>query len=267
MTHVFTRVFTRAVLTRALLTSVITSGLLGQSALAQNSTRQISLPNQDYTESTQDLVVKVMGVSEAFGAAGVLPQSITQMNLRFPGQYWDQETQTHYNFNRDYRPTQGRYLQSDPMGLDGGVNFYSYALSNPIAKFDPNGEIVIVVNPYTIGAAVVGIVIVYEGCKAAANGIALAVNSVSDKVQQGIEHRAYKARCRQTPPNGLNKCDAAKFNAERWKDCYNMRKAYQWKWHGNEWDSGFETQLEQVQMSIMKALEIINSDECCKNCT
>ena len=42
-------------------------------------------------------------------------------NLRFPGQYFDVETSTHYNINRDYNPVTGRYIQSDPIGFDGEV--------------------------------------------------------------------------------------------------------------------------------------------------
>ena len=42
-------------------------------------------------------------------------------NLRFPGQYYDAETGTHYNYFRDYDPSTGRYMQSDPTGLQGGL--------------------------------------------------------------------------------------------------------------------------------------------------
>jgi RHS repeat-associated protein len=44
----------------------------------------------------------------------------------FPGQYYDNETQLHYNYFRDYDPSTGRYIESDPIGLEGGVNTYVY---------------------------------------------------------------------------------------------------------------------------------------------
>jgi len=57
-------------------------------------------------------------------------------NLRFPGQYYDNETGTHYNINRDYNPVTGRYIQSDPIGFDGGVNGFGYVGGQPINNSD-----------------------------------------------------------------------------------------------------------------------------------
>ena len=60
-------------------------------------------------------------------------------NLRFPGQYYDQETGLHYNYYRDYDPITGRYVQSDPIGLAGGLNTYAYVESAPLMWVDPDG--------------------------------------------------------------------------------------------------------------------------------
>ena len=63
---------------------------------------------------------------------------------RLPGQQYDDESGLCYNRNRYYDPLQGRYITQDPIGLDGGLNTYSYPL-NPINEIDPLGLKVIVV--------------------------------------------------------------------------------------------------------------------------
>jgi RHS repeat-associated protein len=62
-----------------------------------------------------------------------------EFNQRFPGQYYDQETGLNYNYFRDYDPAIGRYIQSDPIGLAGGMNVYGYVSSSPVKFIDPLG--------------------------------------------------------------------------------------------------------------------------------
>ena len=61
------------------------------------------------------------------------------LNLRFPGQYFDEESGLNYNYFRDYDSWTGRYVESDPIGLPGGLNSYSYSLLNPEKYFDSAG--------------------------------------------------------------------------------------------------------------------------------
>lgn len=58
------------------------------------------------------------------------------LNLRFPGQYYDDESGTNYNYFRMYRQDLGRYLEADPIGLAGGFGLYSYANSAPTVNID-----------------------------------------------------------------------------------------------------------------------------------
>ena len=61
-------------------------------------------------------------------------------NVRFPGQYFDEETGLSYNYYRTYDPSLGRYVQSDRLGLVDGPNTYAYVKNSPLMFVDPTGE-------------------------------------------------------------------------------------------------------------------------------
>lgn len=65
---------------------------------------------------------------------------IDDLNLGFPGQYFDKEVGTWNNKRRDYDEVTGRYLQSDPLETVDGPNTYVYTGNSPLLRNDPTGE-------------------------------------------------------------------------------------------------------------------------------
>lgn len=96
------------------------------------------------TDETGRVIWRNLPTTEPFGNSPVEEDpdndgvSFT-LNLRFPGQYYDRETNLHYNYFRDYDPATGRYVQPDPLGLAGGINTYAYVNGNPLSLIDPLG--------------------------------------------------------------------------------------------------------------------------------
>jgi RHS repeat-associated protein len=91
---------------------------------------------QKMTDGSQALVWDAL--YQPFGESHSIMGTASN-NQRFPGQYFDTESEYHYNYFRDYDPTAGRYVQSDPIGLDGGLNTYGYVGGNPLGYLDPSG--------------------------------------------------------------------------------------------------------------------------------
>jgi RHS repeat-associated protein len=106
------------------------------------STDQIGAP-RIITQQSDEAIVWRWDSAEAFGATAPdqNPSSlgIFSFNQRLPGQVFDAESGLFQNWNREYNPRIGRYMQSDPIGLRGGINTYAYANGGPISLADPTG--------------------------------------------------------------------------------------------------------------------------------
>jgi RHS repeat-associated protein len=122
--------------------------------------------------------------SEAFGAS--LPDQNPSglgtfvFNLRFPGQYYDAETGLHYNYFRDYDPNTGKYIQSDPIGLAGGLNTYLYANANPNKYIDPTGNVALADDIIVGGTILVGGCIATNCTKPISNAIENAIDTIKE---------------------------------------------------------------------------------------
>lgn len=93
------------------------------------------------------------GYLEPFGRAVVFNSTPVELGFRLPGQWEDPETGgLHQNWNRDYDPSLGRYIEADPLGIEAGQNIYSYAKSDPLTLTDPTGEFV----PAPVAGVIVG---------------------------------------------------------------------------------------------------------------
>ena len=116
---------------------------LGNEPLALSRSGQLYYYHNDHLGTPQKLTdgagqVVWSASYRPFGEASIRAGYVTQ-NLRFPGQYYDEESGLHYNYFRYYDAGTGRYITSDPIGLAGGINPYLYVGANPLKWIDPLG--------------------------------------------------------------------------------------------------------------------------------
>jgi RHS repeat-associated protein len=143
----------------------------------------------------------------------------------FPGQYYDEESGLHYNYYRDYDPGTGRYVESDPSGLSGGLNSYVYALNNALSYTDELG-----LNP-VVSVAVD--VLLEAGCQLIASNRQMKIeqqieslnetkNNLLDRADSKLGKdfdncRKINAYCKAV---NVSKSDCDKLDCKKqWKDC------------------------------------------------
>jgi RHS repeat-associated protein len=195
---------------------------------------------QAMTDAAGNVVWRV--TYDPFGSAAIDPASTQTLNVRFPGQYHDDETGLHYNYFRYYDPQNGRYITADPRGqlLDysdpvrqvaakTGIeipqrnNFgylnqsYGYVDSNPVNRIDPTGEI----DPVTAGVIIWGLLYINHAGDAIGqpNGNLIEYFSGQDEACSLGPLGPVADSC----PNILNRCI-------RHDDCYELNECNATSW-------------------------------------
>ena len=124
--------------------ALIDNELSAGSKLAYVQPDHLGTPRVVIDQASDQAIWSWSSMSEAFGnqVPNEDPEgsgSTYRFGMRFPGQVIDTETGLAYNYFRDYESTTGRYIQSDPLGLAGGLSTYSYVSGAPLNLVDPFG--------------------------------------------------------------------------------------------------------------------------------
>ena len=218
-----------------------------------------------FTNQNQDIVWQAEHTP--FGELRIAQEHVTN-NIRFPGQYFDVETGMSYNYFRTYDASLGRYIQSDPIGLGGGINTYGYVLQNPLVYIDPFGlsSLTVCANPANAASCAAGMGVNAGRASSVVNGAGVAAMMASgEKAKRTPEERALNKEknraCKSPDPKTNDPCADAKSRLNRLQLCLDLRTQYRDQFG----DPGFTHSVEIINTiaAVKKAEEAVK--EACKD--
>ncbi|MFX1678406.1 RHS repeat-associated core domain-containing protein [Mitsuaria sp. CC2] len=195
----------------------------------------------------------------------------------------------YYNYFRDYDPTLGRYVQSDPAGLMGGLNSFAYVEGNPIALFDPNGlsalgdagafvggwggragDVVVGEAIFPAGGGIPGAIIGGRvgawGGRAAGewlnNLIFSSPISGKDEFAKQTEYLRYKSGCDTPPPPTGDPCQDRRNEIARKRQCKDMRK----EWDDRYWPGKHAKDIKKLSDEIADLERKLRNSWSCREC-
>jgi len=222
-----------------------------------------------------------------FGKTNVVLDTLSNKTItpRFPGQYSDEESGLYYNYFRDYDPELGRYIQSDPIGLAGGINTYGYVGGNPVNYVDPDGlKRTIIIRPPkpktfdplfppgTWRPDTANSPSFDYGGFLTPNPAWGWLNSYmfnndrnyssNTPIERAANRGQYHNSCDEPPPTSGDSCQRARTKRDKAKQCIELRQAFSKKWYSSTMDAGHSQQISDKLNEIKIAEKILKRNNC-----